>query len=445
LPQLSDASKLHTLPGSPDDAFVLQIERRRIFCLGRGPLGVLYAVMHIGRLLRQYGGGSSNFFYNHFGPESREESARIFAAWQAEEPEAVNEGVSGLEGYQKPLVLCIRSQLGRDQHRRWLAEHLRSRPGTKRLLFTFGDWGSVCGDGCPYHRHMQVHERVIDWLSAAAELVRETHPGVKVIGRTWYYDEKLADALIRKTPRGIGIRMKEPAPIELEEPLGHTKYADAWGDVCLYSAKLSRQFGPVYLSGGRLRGEDFYPAVGCGDTEEAVAPVIGMSTPWLTAAKIRRIAENGIRQLALWWGGLHGWCYSVNHEFVAEMIWDPFQDIDVMIHRIAERARVMRPNARFLLPPLAECVQGMEEALQLIELKRIQDEAPAAPEFLNGAAAAAVRNECNNLRILAAVIADEGIQDNVVLTRRRQGKAELGALPEKKILEMEAFLKGERD
>ncbi|MFP4443130.1 MAG: hypothetical protein ACLFST_08430 [Spirochaetia bacterium] len=383
--------------------------------------------------IARYGGGSSNFFYNHFDTAGKPAALKLFEQWKQEYPDAVNEGVAGAEGYQKPPVLCVRSEFGREKHAEWLSRYLAERPGTKRLLFTFGDWGSVCGDECPVHGKKQLWERISDWLAVIDELVKKTDPEVKVIGRVWYYDEKIAEALLLNTPKGIGIRMKEPSPIDLPEPLGHTKYADAWGDIVLYSTKLSHNFGPVYLSGGKHRGEDFYTSTGVGDTEEAVAPLIGMAMPWIAAKKINRLAENGITNLGVWWGGLHGWTYSVHHEVIAEMVWDPFQDIDAMITRIAERdfpgapeialrfwkqvdaamgrmkyitwkqqfetffnragkvytyplvpenvtdeiewIRVMKLNAEFLLPVLEDVVPLLEEAL--VTAKKVLDTAEA--------------------------------------------------------------------
>jgi len=212
------------------------------------------------------------------------------------------------------------------------------------MVFTFGDWGAVHGDSCPHVGHLPVHQRVIRWLEVASAIAKEVHPEIKVIARTWYYPREFIAAMIEQTPPGIGIRQKEPAGIVLDQPLGWELEQDNYSDVMLPVYELSSRFGTIYESGAG-RGVDFYPALAIGDTDESIDPVIGIATPFVAAAKMRRLHELGMRNFAVWWGGLNYTAYSPNHEVMKSMIWEPEADPQELITRIARRDFPEAPTA----------------------------------------------------------------------------------------------------
>jgi len=280
-----------------------------------------------------YSGGGANLFYDMWRPD---ESDSLIADWLVSNPGAFAKTEPNPHTGKQWPVLCIQSVFGKQKHREKFTEMLEPSK-VNRLLFTFGDWSGVCGSECPRCGKWPTWKRISIWLEIASEQVKEIKPEAKVIGRTWYYTAQDIDSIIRYTATGVGIRQKEPAGIVLDNPEGYTLIQDNYSDVINYKKELSDLYGPIYLSGGKLRGEDFYAATGIGDTDEAIDPVIGFQTPYITAYKIRRLAENDIKNLSVWWGGLHAFVYSVNHEIIHEMIWDPFQDIDAMVERLAAR------------------------------------------------------------------------------------------------------------
>lgn len=283
------------------------------------------------------GASSNSFFHQHCSEAQRAMEAEQAVRWEREHPGSVLRTQPRPHNAETMPVLSLFTEFGRRKHREFLDALLATNARATRLLFTFGDWGSIHGDACPVVGALPQHERVIRWLVEIDALVRELRPGTKIIARTWYYPAGLIDAMIGQTPAGIGIRQKEPATICLDTPLGWELELDNYSDIMVNKFELSDRFGPIYLSGGKRRGADFYGAVGMGDTDESIDPVIGIATPWLAARKLRRLAEEGIVNFHVWWGGLNFGAYSPNHEVVRAFIWDPLQDADACIARIARR------------------------------------------------------------------------------------------------------------
>ncbi len=283
-------------------------------------------------------GASSNFFFHQHGSEALQATEAAQAErWEREHTGSVLRTQPRPHNGETMPVLSVFTEFGRRKHREFLEALLATNARATRLLFTFGDWGSIHGDGCPVVGALPQHERVIRWLVEIDALARELRPGTKIIARTWYYPVEFIDAMIGQTPAGIGIRQKEPATICLDKPLGWELELDNYSDIMVNKFELSAKFGPVYLSGGKRRGADFYGAVGMGDTDESIDPAIGIATPWLAARKLRRLADEGIVNFHVWWGGLNYGAYSPNHEVIRAFIWDPFQDADACIERIARR------------------------------------------------------------------------------------------------------------
>jgi hypothetical protein len=283
------------------------------------------------------GGGSSNPFFNFWSYENdREAVDRRITAWEDEEPGCVVETLPRTHSGTVIPVLSIFSSVGRREYRRHWQKQFDENPRLRRMVFTFGDWGAVHGDSCPHVGDLPIHRRVIRWLEEAASILREIHPDIKAIARTWYYPREFIASMIQETPSGIGIRQKEPAGIVLEHPRGWELEQDNYSDVMLAVYELSSRYGETYRSGTR-RGVDFYPAVGMGDTDESIDPVIGIPTPFVAAAKMRRLYDLGMRNFAVWWGGLNYRAYSPNHEVIREMIWSPTADHREVISRIAAR------------------------------------------------------------------------------------------------------------
>ncbi len=169
------------------------------------------------------------------------------------------------------------------------------------------------------------------------KIVKEVKPDVKVIGRTWYLKKNTIDYIVQNTPEGIGVRMKEPSGNKYNTISHHGKEEDDKSDILLLKKTIDPDYGKIYLNGAKIRGDDFYASTGIGDVGESTDPVIGMQTPYIAATKIRRLADNNIKNIAVWWGGLHAWTYSANHEVLKEMIWNPFIDSDKLIMEIASR------------------------------------------------------------------------------------------------------------
>jgi hypothetical protein len=196
----------------------------------------------------------------------------------------------------------------------------------------FGDLNCICSEQCPRCRPTPYPLRAIEVLEFFSHEARKINPHVKLIGQTWILhgaDEVLQ--IIENTPPGLGIQMNEPALAEKVDVPGFGAQ-----DIWVVTYELDETFGPIYLQAGKLRKEDFYPLMGIGDSCESVDPVIGVPVPWLVARKIRRAAENGMENLCVWWG-IHPWVYTSNYEVIREMIFDPFQDIDALLTRIAKR------------------------------------------------------------------------------------------------------------
>jgi len=283
-------------------------------------------------------GGSSNFFFNMFcNDDQRAKEKDQAKKWEQAHPGCIVRTQPRSHNKRRIPVLSIFTDFGRQLHKKHLQGLLAGNPRATRLLFTFGDWGSIHGDECPVVGNLPTHQRVIRWLEAIAEIADEIRPAIKIIARTWYYDAEFIQAMIDETPAGIGIREKEPAGICLDQPLGWDLEQDNYSDIMLNKYELSERYGPVYLSGGRKRRADFYPAVGMGDTDESIDPVIGIATPWMAARKLRRLAEESMLNFHVWWGGLNYDAYSPNHEVIRAFTWDPYQDPEVCIERIARR------------------------------------------------------------------------------------------------------------
>ncbi|TDE11204.1 discoidin domain-containing protein [Jiangella asiatica] len=70
-------------------------------------------------------------------------------------------------------------------------------------------------------------------------------------------------------------------------------------------------------------GPDYASLVSAGGSCESVKPVIGLPVPHAAASKLHALAEIGVRNFYLWWGGVEGWTYSANLSVIREMIWDP--------------------------------------------------------------------------------------------------------------------------
>lgn len=282
-----------------------------------------------------YGGGSSNFFFHSW--MSSEQLERLVSEFEEEAPGSVTYTNPRTHSGTVTPILSVFTRFGRDRHRKALAEQLDAHPGINTLLYTFGDWGAIHGDGCPHVGSLPIHRRVIAWLEAIRDLAAELRPGIRVIARTWYYSAEFIRDMIAEAPAGIGIRQKEPASIVLDQPLGWELMEDNYSDVMLTTDRLSEQYGPIYLSGGRLRGTDFYPALAVGDTDESIDPVIGIATPRMAAGKLRRLAENGILNFSVWWGGLNPDAYSPNHAVIREATFDPWTDVEALLTRVARR------------------------------------------------------------------------------------------------------------
>jgi hypothetical protein len=96
-------------------------------------------------------------------------------------------------------------------------------------------------------------------------------------------------------------------------------------------------------------GDKYVPLVSAGGACESINPVIGLPLPDVAATKIRRIADLGVKQFAIWWSGYEGWVYQANNEVVSELIWNPRafdpnnprpfdpQSGDGLIRHVAER------------------------------------------------------------------------------------------------------------
>lgn len=308
-----------------------------------------------------YSGGSSNFFGAIYGEPDIEQINRF----KTLDPGSIVRSEPNPHNKRTSPVLCIHTKLGKEQHEKRIREMLTEQKQIKRLIFTFGDWGSICGPGCPRCGKYPFWKRIVNWMEEIDEIAKKINPEVKVVCRTWYSEEAVIDSIITYTPKEIIVRQKEPASIALDSALGYTLHQDNHSDIMIMKYGLSETYGKIFLNGGRKRGDNFSAATGAGDTGEAVDPVLGFSNPWTSAKKIRRLAKNNITNFATWWGGMHYWVYSPNQEVIKEMIWDPFQNIDVMIARIARRDF------------------GTQAAPEILKVWRLKEKAMNEWEYLN--------------------------------------------------------------
>lgn len=214
----------------------------------------------------------------------------------------------------------------------WIQGIVKKNPRALQLTMYFGDLACICADQCPRCGQIPYPARAIEVLDFLNKEAQKLNPKVKLIGQTWLlHGEGEVRQIIEQAPPGLGIQMNEPAAAEKVEVPGFGAQ-DNW----LVTGELDEIFGPLYLQAGKLRQEDFYPLMSIGDSCESVDPVIGMQLPWTVARKMRRAAEHGMVNLCVWWG-VHPWVYSSNYEVIREMVFDPFQDIDALIARIARR------------------------------------------------------------------------------------------------------------
>ena len=246
--------------------------------------------------------------------------------WIAEHPE-----VASLGGFHQPLVLCFRTDLGRKKYAEWFRQKMAEKPWINRWTFQFADLNHICGKDCPRCGSDPFVMRVLEIVTYLNDIGKKVNPDCKVICRTWGFAPKEMLTAYTQAPKGIGFMQKEPHDNDVN--LLGREITPAWHP----RHKYLKPYGDVYMQAGKLRGEDFYPAVGMGDSDEVTCPVVGMQLPYIVGDKMRRLAELGMRNFYIWFGGCHPWVYSVNLEVMRELIFDPYQNVDALVGRIAER------------------------------------------------------------------------------------------------------------
>lgn len=76
-------------------------------------------------------------------------------------------------------------------------------------------------------------------------------------------------------------------------------------------------------TGKTLWGPNYHSLVSAAGVCESTKPAIGLPMPHVAASKLRTLADIGVRNFYLWWGGAEGWSYSANMSVIREMIWNP--------------------------------------------------------------------------------------------------------------------------
>ena len=247
-------------------------------------------------------------------------------------PEYVEYDRRGAVQWGPSPTMCFRYEETRRIFSEWIQQVVKENPRATQFTMYFGDLNCICTEQCPRCGSTPYPLRAIEVLEFLSQEARRINPDVTLIGQTWIlHGADEVKQIIEKTPPGLGIQMNEPALAEKVDVPGFGAQ-----DIWVVTYELDEAFGPIYLQAGKLRNEDFYPLMGIGDSCESVDPVIGVQLPWVVAQKIRRAAENGMRNLCVWWG-VHPWVYTPNYEVIREMVFDPFQDIDALVTRIARR------------------------------------------------------------------------------------------------------------
>ena len=247
-------------------------------------------------------------------------------SWLAEHPEAASLG-----GFHNPLIVCFRTKIGKQKYAEWLLQNIADSPGVDRWMFIFSDANYICGSPCPRCGKDPFSERVLEIMTYMSEVARSVNPEIKVIANMWGISPEELRDVYKAHPEGIGFIQKEPHHLDIN--LLVRELTPPWHPLF----DKIKPYKEVYLTGGNELGDDFYTITGIGDTGEVTCPVVGMQLPYVVAYKMQRLAKHNIRNFDVWWGGIHPWVYCVNHEVMREMIFDPFQDADILINRIAER------------------------------------------------------------------------------------------------------------
>ena len=226
-------------------------------------------------------------------------------------------------------VLCFRTKIGRKKYKEWIKELVNRHPYAKEIIIYFGDFRGICGDNCPRCKMDSYPERIVEIMKFLTHEAKKINPELRLSTQTWMLDgAKEINELIKIMPEGIGVQMNEPA-LEKRGSKGNQ-------DNYLHIYELDEEIGPVFLSGAKKLGDDFSALTPLGDSCEIVDPAIGIPFPWTVAKRIRRLAENKIKNIYIWWG-ISPWVYCINHEIFAKMVFDPFCNIDLLIKEIALR------------------------------------------------------------------------------------------------------------
>lgn len=260
------------------------------------------------------------------------EPPRPTVEFMREHPEWVEYDRRGAVQWGPSPTMCFRTEDTKRVFSEWIQRTVKENPTATQLTMYFGDLNCICADQCPRCASTPYPLRAVEVLEFLGAEARKINPDIKLIGQTWIlHGAEEVVQILDRTPPGLGIQMNEPA---LAERTGAAGFGAQ--DVWLGTYELDDVLGPIYLRAGKQRKDGFYPLMGIGDSCESVDPVIGVPLPWLVGRKVRRAAENGMINLCVWWG-VHPWVYTPNYEVVREMVFEPFQDIDALVMRIARR------------------------------------------------------------------------------------------------------------
>ena len=223
---------------------------------------------------------------------------------------------------------CPETPFGRKAYTEWIEVLLEEHKTTKAIVFFFSDWGAIPGTEC--QPGAARWERVVSFLETLREIVQPISPEVKIFASSRGFSSEELSQIVAQASPGVGFYFEEPSPSFLDPP-------QSGFDPSLATAQLAPAFAEILQKTVETRSSDLVVAVSAGDSDWMVSPAVGIPLPRTTYTKIRRLAELGVKNVALAMGGLHPWVYSPSSEVFKEMIWNPQQECGGLLARIAKR------------------------------------------------------------------------------------------------------------